>query len=65
MDDRTYRRIFLSCPCGKTFRSMAAEAMHRHNFPALCRPEPQRVKTVADLRFMKPRRGGSNAPQNR
>ena len=22
--------------CGKTFRSMSAEAKHRHNFPALC-----------------------------
>lgn len=26
------------CSCGKTFRSYAAEAFHRHNFPALCRP---------------------------
>jgi len=22
--------------CGKRFRSMLAEARHRHNFPALC-----------------------------
>ena len=22
--------------CGKKFRSMSAEAKHRHNFPALC-----------------------------
>lgn len=22
--------------CGKTFRSMSAEAKHRHSFPALC-----------------------------
>ena len=22
--------------CGKTFRSMSAEAKHRHNFPAMC-----------------------------
>lgn len=27
----------LSCnACGKKFRSMGAEARHRHNFPALC-----------------------------
>lgn len=28
----------LSCSCGKTFRSYAAEARHRHNFPMLCKP---------------------------
>ncbi|WP_156428094.1 hypothetical protein [Novosphingobium sp. FSW06-99] len=28
----------LSCPaCGHTARSYAAEAYHRHNFPALCK----------------------------
>lgn len=28
----------LSCHvCGMRFRSMAAEARHRHNFPALCK----------------------------
>ena len=27
----------LSChACGKTFRSMIAEAKHRHNFPTMC-----------------------------
>lgn len=27
----------LSChACGKTFRSMTAEAKHRHNFPVMC-----------------------------
>lgn len=27
----------LSChACGKRFRSMAAEAHHRHNFPVMC-----------------------------
>lgn len=27
----------LTChACGKSFRSMTAEARHRHNFPALC-----------------------------
>jgi hypothetical protein len=25
------------CMCGARFRSMIAEARHRHNFPALCR----------------------------
>jgi len=25
------------CQCGKTFRSAAAEAQHRHNFPAMCK----------------------------
>lgn len=28
---------FLSCQCGKRFRSYGAEAYHRHNFPLLCR----------------------------
>lgn len=27
----------LTCSCGKSFRSMAAEAFHRHNFPAFCK----------------------------
>jgi hypothetical protein len=28
----------LTCyACGMTFRSMIAEARHRHNFPALCK----------------------------
>lgn len=26
----------LSCSCGKSFRSVGAESVHRHNFPALC-----------------------------
>lgn len=30
------------CSCGKKFRSYAAEAKHRHNFPVMCNP----VKTV-------------------
>lgn len=30
--------------CGKIFRSTAAEAVHRHNFPALCRPAPKQPK---------------------
>lgn len=28
----------LTCSCGARFKSMYAEARHRHNFPALCRP---------------------------
>ena len=27
----------LTCQCGATFRTAAAEARHRHNFPAYCR----------------------------
>jgi hypothetical protein len=27
----------MRCGCGASFRSYAAEAFHRHNFPALCR----------------------------
>lgn len=26
-----------SCRCGMRFRSATSEAVHRHNFPALCR----------------------------
>lgn len=46
MDDKTYRRMFSpgSCICGKSFRSMAAEALHRHNFPILCRSPKKRRK---------------------
>lgn len=29
----------LSCQCGKRFRSLNAEAFHRHNFPILCKPK--------------------------
>jgi hypothetical protein len=38
----------MSCSCGKTFRSYAAEAFHRHNFPALCRVKksPRRAKAA-------------------
>jgi len=37
-----------SCICGKTFRSYAADAVHRHNFPALCRAQkPKRGKPAA------------------
>jgi len=26
-----------SCRCGKRFRSYTAEAIHRHNYPMLCK----------------------------
>lgn len=36
------------CRCGATFRSYAAEARHRHNFPALCRkPKPPSAQFIA------------------
>lgn len=34
----------LQCSCGKTFRNMAQEACHRHNFPTMCKPK--KVKAV-------------------
>ena len=37
MDDRTYNRLSWGCSCGHVARSAAAEARHRHNFPALCK----------------------------
>jgi hypothetical protein len=48
MDDKTYRRLFMpgTCSCGKTFRSYQAEAVHRHNFPALCKVDKRRVSRV-------------------
>ena len=37
----------LECQCGKRFRSYSAEAVHRHNFPALCRkPHPKPGETL-------------------
>ena len=40
---RRFRAMDLSCSCGKRFRSMIAEARHRHNFPTMCRkPKPKR-----------------------
>ncbi len=37
-----------ACTCGRIFRSYAADAVHRHNFPALCRPQkPKRGKPAA------------------
>lgn len=37
-----------SCRCGATFRSSAAEAKHRHNFPLLCRRKKRYYSTIAD-----------------
>jgi hypothetical protein len=34
--------------CGKTFRSMTAEAKHRHNFPALCTRNRQFARFVQE-----------------
>jgi len=31
-----------SCRCGKRFRSYAAEAIHRHNYPMLCKSKKVR-----------------------
>ena len=37
----------LECQCGKRFRSYSAEAVHRHNFPALCKvAEPKPGETL-------------------
>jgi hypothetical protein len=38
----------MRCSCGASFRSYAAEAFHRHNFPALCRVQksPRRAKAA-------------------
>lgn len=36
----------LSCSCGASFRSVSAEAKHRHNFPLLCK----KVKPKGDKR---------------
>ncbi|MBP0483970.1 hypothetical protein [Sagittula salina] len=41
--------------CGQTFRTYAAEAKHRHNFPVLCR------KNAQFERFMAARKEGEKA----
>lgn len=42
----------LSCQCGMKFRSMTAESVHRHNFPALCRRKPKAAwEVVAGLEW--------------
>lgn len=35
----------LQCSCGKKFRNMAQEAVHRHNFPTLCKPKKEKKKS--------------------
>lgn len=37
----------LSCSCGASFRSYAAEAKHRHNFPLLCRGREKELQAKA------------------
>jgi len=46
----------LGCQCGASFRAMAAEAYHRHNFPLLCRPpkKPKPAVTSKDKVEAKP-----------
>lgn len=39
----------LSCQCGKSFRSYAAEAVHRHNFPTMCKPKRVMIKHREEL----------------
>lgn len=34
--------------CGKRFRSMLAEARHRHNWPALCTRNKRFAKFIAE-----------------
>lgn len=44
----------LSCTaCGKTFRSMIAEARHRHSFPVLCKRNKRFQKWEAEVREQK------------
>lgn len=41
-------RAALTCICGHVARSRAAEAIHRHNFPALCRkPKARKMNDKA------------------
>ena len=52
----------LSCRCGKRFRSMSAEAVHRHNFPALCRRKPKKAwEVVAGLEWTRENDGEDNS----
>lgn len=39
--------------CGQTFRSMIAEARHRHNFPALCKRNKRFAKFEEEIRAAK------------
>lgn len=41
--------MILQChACGAKFRSMSAEAKHRHNFPMLCKRNKQFAAFVAE-----------------
>lgn len=52
----------LSCSCGMVFRSMSAEAVHRHNFPALCRRKPKAEwEVVAGLEWTRKYSGFDNS----
>jgi hypothetical protein len=46
---RHWSEKFHCAKCGKTFRSMGAEARHRHNLGASCRPSRPLRKTAAEL----------------
>lgn len=52
----------LSCRCGKRFRSVSAEAVHRHNFPALCRPKKRADwEVIAGLSWTREQSGLDNS----
>ena len=61
----------LACACGARFRSYAAEARHRHNFPALCRGARRPVVILISrssggagpASAVEDARGGAAAPQ--
>jgi hypothetical protein len=54
---------FGQCVCGKRFRSYSAEAVHRHNFPALCRQSRKAKRKVKEaVEFREKLKGESNAP---
>lgn len=36
----------MTCSCGARFTDMYKEAVHRHNFPALCKKKPARRKSA-------------------
>ncbi len=40
--------------CGTKFRSMNAEAKHRHNFPAMCKRNKRFAAFVAETEKPKP-----------
>lgn len=41
----------MTCSCGARFTDYAKEAVHRHNFPALCRkPKSRKAATPPDTK---------------